>query len=147
MKWFRTSRLHSSMRSDGGLQINASNWLQQNRFCAFGAQLNSESHTAEGWENPPHPREKTLSPWVDTLQPFGWLKPTLCVQDDTECTCVFGFLFSTCEKHSRGEDNAPTLAKMRSFVSGLLRRTHHFPDQRQRGCIQEPMRFIMLLYI
>lgn len=97
--------------------------------------------------SPPHPSEKTLSPWVDTLQPFSWLQPTLCVQDDTACSCVFRFLFSTCEKYSRGEDNAPTLAKMRSFVSGLLRRTHHFPDQRQRGCIQEPMRFIMLLYI
>lgn len=83
----------------------------------------------------------------DTLQALDWLTPRLCVQDDAECTCVLGVLFSTCEKYSRGEDNAPTLAKMRSFVSGLLGRTHHFPDQRQRGCIQEPMRFIMLLYI
>lgn len=116
-------------------------------FVHWEPSLTSGSHTAEQRENPPRPSERNFPPGPDSLQLDTWPWPTSCVQDNTEHACVSGPLFSAYETHSREVDNTPMAGKMRSFVSGLLRHTHHFPDQRQRGCIQGLMRFIMLLYI
>ena len=83
MKWCRKSHLPNKMRSDGGLKINASVWFTHNCFCTFGAQLNSESPTAEGWVNSPNPRRKNLALWPslpDCLHLDHWSRPSLFVK-------------------------------------------------------------------
>ena len=120
MKWFRISHPYSKRRVDKGLHSNALNWFQ-NCFWAFGAQLTSESCTAECWENPLHPSEKNLPPGLDSLPLDSWPKPTLCVQDDPERMCVFGPLFSAHENHSRGKDNAPTAGEDEIICKWLVK--------------------------
>ena len=132
MKWYRKIHVPNKMRSDGGLKINASILFKHNCFCTFGAQLNSESSTAEGWVHSPNPSRKNLARWpslLNCLHLDHWSKSSLFVQDGIEdayrpvcvCVCVFGFLFSTYEKNSQGKDNAPTAGKDEIICKWLVK--------------------------
>lgn len=136
MKRYGVSCLHSKIRSDGGPQMHASSWLQQNSFRVLGSHPNSESHTAEWWENPPTQVRRTLPSGLASLHLDNWLKPSWFVQDHIEptnmpvclcvCVCVptcLGSIPLHMKNTAEEKIMLPWLEKMRSFVSGLLKRT------------------------
>ena len=159
MKWYRKSHVPNKMRSDGGLKINASILFKHNCFCTFGAQLNSESSTAEGWVHSPNPSRKNLARWpslLNCLHLDHWSKSSLFVQDGIEdayrpvCVCVCVCLGSSSlhmRKIAKAKTMLPQLEKMRSFVSGLLNRTSFSWSAVASLHFQELTRFITLLYI